>query len=161
MESEVLHTEDRAVQIVLNASQASRTQSNRFISEYFGSGVQHIAFEAEDIFTAVEAMRNAGLGLLEIPDNYYDDLEARFDLDDALAARLRSLNILYDEDDGGRYFQVYTSLIADRFFFEVVSREAYRGRSSTRPSGSPLSPVSPRRAACRAGSPCQRIRFPA
>jgi 4-hydroxyphenylpyruvate dioxygenase len=135
VESEVLHTADRAVQIVLNASQARRTQSNRFIAEYFGSGVQHIAFEAADIFAAVGAMRAAGLALLEIPGNYYDDLEARFDLDDDLAARLRALNILYDEDEAGRYFQVYTHLLADRFFFEVVAREGYGGM------GAPNAPI--------------------
>ncbi len=135
VESEVLHTEDRSVQIVLNASQASRTQSNRFIAEYFGSGVQHIAFETPDIFAAVEAMRSEGLDLLEIPDNYYDDLEARFDLDDELAGQLRALNILYDEDEAGRYFQVYTGLIADRFFFEVVSRARYLG------FGAPNAPI--------------------
>lgn len=135
VESEVLCAPDRSLQIVLNASQARPTQSNRFISEYFGSGVQHIAFETADIFVTVDAMRAAGVDLLEIPGNYHDDLEARFDLDDALADRLRALNILYDEDESGRYFQVYTPVISDRFFFEVVSRQAYLG------FGAPNAPI--------------------
>ncbi len=135
VESEVLRTRDGALQIVLNASQARHTQSNRFISEYFGSGVQHIAFMTRDIFATVEAMRATGMGLLEIPGNYYDDLEARFDLDDALLERMRALHVLYDEDENGRYFQVYTPVMSDRFFFEVVARDDYGG------FGAPNAPI--------------------
>jgi 4-hydroxyphenylpyruvate dioxygenase len=123
------------VQIALNSSQSRQTQSSRFIDEFFGAGVQHIAFEAGDIFAAVGRMREAGVDLLPIPENYYDDLEARFDLDPDLADRLRGLNILYDEDEHGRYFQVYTRVFADRFFFEIVAREGYRG------FGAPNAPI--------------------
>ena len=72
-------------------------------------------------------MQAAGVELLPIPENYYDDLEARFDLDPDLTDRLRRLNILYDEDEHGRYFQLYTAVFAERFFFEIVSRDGYRG----------------------------------
>ncbi len=127
VESEVLRAPDRAVRIVLNSSSSRQTQPNRFISEYFGSGVQHIAFETDDIFAAVSEMRGRGLAQLEIPANYYDDLDARFDLDSELLQAMQALNILYDEDEGGRYFQVYTPVFADRFFFEIVARERYDG----------------------------------
>jgi len=127
VESEVMQSPGRTVQIALNSSQARQTQSSRFINEFFGAGVQHIAFATDDIFAAAEQMRADGLDLLPIPENYYDDLEARFDLDAELADRLRTLNILYDEDENGRYFQVYTRVFADRFFFEFVSRDGYQG----------------------------------
>jgi 4-hydroxyphenylpyruvate dioxygenase len=139
VESQVLHSPEdnghRAVQIALNSSQARQTQSSRFINEFFGAGVQHVAFAAADIFAAVERMRAGGVALLPIPDNYHDDLEARFDLDPELADRLRALDILYDEDEHGRYFQVYTRVFADRFFFEIVAREGYRG------FGAPNAPI--------------------
>ncbi len=135
VESQVLFSPNRAVQIALNSSQARQTQSNRFINEFFGAGVQHIAFAADDIFAAVERMRAAGVGLLPIPENYYDDLEARFDLDPETAANLRAFGVLYDEDASGRYFQVYTQVIAERFFFEVVSRDGYAG------FGAPNAPI--------------------
>lgn len=135
VESQVLYAPDRSVQIALNSSHSQQTQSGRFISEYFGAGVQHIAFATGDIFAAVEAMRAAGVELLPIPENYYDDLEARFGLDPALADRLRALSILYDEDEHGRYFQVYTRVFADRFFFEIVAREGYLG------FGAPNAPI--------------------
>ena len=72
-------------------------------------------------------MRAAGVELLPIPENCYDDLEARLPLDSELSERLLALNILYDEDEHGRYFQVYTRVFADRFFFEIVAREGYLG----------------------------------
>ena len=131
----MLQTADRSVRFTLNASQSRQTQSGRFIDELFGAGVQHVAFASTDIFATVERMRAAGVDLLPIPDNYYDDLEARFDLDDEVLDRLRTLNILYDEDDHGRYFQVYTRVFAERFFFEIVERRDYDG------FGAPNAPI--------------------
>ncbi len=127
VESQVLQTADRSVRFTLNASQSRQTQSGRFIDELFGAGVQHVAFASTDIFATVERMRAAGVDLLPIPENYYDDLEARFDLDADVLDRLRALSILYDEDDHGRYFQVYTRVFAERFFFEIVQRHDYDG----------------------------------
>jgi 4-hydroxyphenylpyruvate dioxygenase len=127
VESQVLFSPGRAVQVVLNAAQGRQTQSSRFIDEFFGAGVQHVAFATDDIFATVESMRAAGLELLPIPANYHDDIEARFGLDHELAARLRALGVMYDEDEDGRYFQVYTRVVAERFFFEIVQRDGYTG----------------------------------
>lgn len=135
VESQVMQSADRGVRIVLNSSQSRQTQSGRFLDEYFGAGVQHVAFATRDIFATVAAMREAGVEALPIPDNYYDDLEARFDLDPELADRLRALHVLYDEDENGRYFQVYTRVFADRFFFEIVERDRYSG------FGAPNAPI--------------------
>ena len=56
----------------------------RFVQNYFGAGVQHIAFAMPDIFAAAQHARDAGLPMLEIGPNYYEDIEARFGLDPAL-----------------------------------------------------------------------------
>ena len=45
-----------------------------------------------------------GLDALAVSPNYYEDLGARFGLEDAFVARLRDARILYDEDMNGRYF---------------------------------------------------------
>ncbi len=135
VESQVVRSANHSVQIALNSSQSRQTQSSRFIDEYFGAGVQHIAFGTADIFDTVARMRKNGVAFLPIPENYYDDLEARFDISDDLAARLREHHVLYDEDEHGRYFQVYTRVFADRFFFEIVCRDGYRGY------GAPNAPI--------------------
>jgi 4-hydroxyphenylpyruvate dioxygenase len=122
-----------ALRLVLNASQSARTQSSRFLDEAFGSGVQHIAFATSDIFATVERLKANGVVLLEIPENYYDDLEAKTDLTDADIARLRTHDVLYERDAaGGEYLQIYTETFDDRFFFEIVERRgAYRGYGAT------------------------------
>ena len=127
VKSQVVQAADGAVRIILNASQSSRTQSSRFLSELFGSGVQHIAFQTDDILATVEKLRQNGVPLLDIPENYYDDLEARTGLSGNELDRLKSLNILYDCDGTSEYFQIYTHTFEDRFFFEVVQRRNYTG----------------------------------
>jgi 4-hydroxyphenylpyruvate dioxygenase len=127
VKSQVVQSPDGAVRIILNASQSTRTQSSRFLSELFGSGVQHIAFQTEDIFATVAKLRDNGVPLLRIPENYYDDLEARTGLGGDELDRLKSLDILYDREGNSEYFQVYTHAFEDRFFFEIVQRRDYTG----------------------------------
>lgn len=127
VKSQVVQSADGALRIVLNASQSSRTQSSRFLSEAFGSGVQHIAFATDDIFKTAAAFKASGVALLPIPENYYDDLEAKIDLDPALLQKLQSHNVLYDRDGTGEFFQMYTQTFDERFFFEIVERRAYTG----------------------------------
>jgi 4-hydroxyphenylpyruvate dioxygenase len=127
VKSQVVQSPDGAMRIILNASQSTRTQSSRFLSELFGSGVQHIAFQTDDIFATVAKLRANGVPLLRIPENYYDDLEARTSLSGDELDRLKSLDILYDRDGDSEYFQVYTHAFEDRFFFEIVQRRDYTG----------------------------------
>ncbi len=129
--SQVVQTTDGALRIVLNASQSSRTLSSRFVTEFFGSGVQHIAFSTSDIHATVARLRANGVDLLPIPENYYDDLEAKWDLPAAELDRLRAGNILYDRDGSTEYFQIYTPNIEEKFFFEIVERRGYTGFGAT------------------------------
>ncbi len=127
VKSQVVQSADGAVRIVLNASQSTRTQSSRFLSEAFGSGVQHIAFATDDIFKTAAAFKDSGVALLPIPENYYDDLEAKIEIDPAFLARLQTHNVLYDRDGQGEYYQMYTQTFDERFFFEIVQRTNYAG----------------------------------
>jgi 4-hydroxyphenylpyruvate dioxygenase len=123
----VIQNANRSLSLVLNGSQSQHTASARFLSEFFGSGVQHIAFLTADIFATAKAIKAAGLETLPIPENYYDDLEARFALPDALLADLKALGILYDRDSDGEFYQIFTKTFDDRFFFEIVDRRGYLG----------------------------------
>ena len=125
--SQVVETADGALRLVLNASQSQHTLASRFLSDLFGSGVQHIAFATDDIFATVERLQASGLDLLPIPDNYYDDLEVRIDLPAGALERLRANNVLYDRQGTGEYFQAYTRDFEGGFFFEIVQRRAYAG----------------------------------
>jgi 4-hydroxyphenylpyruvate dioxygenase len=125
--SQAVESPGRGVRFTLNGSMAANALSSRFIHHYFGAGVQHIAFATADVFAAATRARDAGLPMLEIGPNYYADIEARFGLDSALVARMAGLNILYDRDEAGEYFQFYSRAVAKRVFFEVVERRSYDG----------------------------------
>jgi 4-hydroxyphenylpyruvate dioxygenase len=128
VKSQVIQSPRGALRLVLNASQSTRTLSSRFLNEAFGSGVQHIAFTTADIFATVRHLRANGVGLLAIPENYYDDLETKTELSLAEIERLKSHGILYERDEAGEFLQVYSTTFDDRFFFEIVERRAgYQG----------------------------------
>jgi 4-hydroxyphenylpyruvate dioxygenase len=126
--SQVIQSDTGSLRIILNASQSQRTQSSRFLTEVFGSGVQHIAFATTDLVATAARLRDNGVRLLPIPENYYNDLEAKTDLPPARIATLKQHNILYDQDGVGEYLQVYTDAFEHRFFFEIVERRrGYNG----------------------------------
>jgi 4-hydroxyphenylpyruvate dioxygenase len=121
--SRALASADRSVRFPLTFSDSPRTAVARSLSTFAGAGVHHIAFDTPDIFAAVDALRASGVALLPIPDNYYDDLIARFGLSDERVDELRCRHILYDRSaEGGEFFHVYTQFFRGRFFFEVVQR---------------------------------------
>ncbi|MBA4799534.1 MAG: sugar phosphate isomerase/epimerase and 4-hydroxyphenylpyruvate domain-containing protein [Rhizobiales bacterium] len=125
--SQVVESPDGRLRITLNGAENRNTLAGRFIAETFGSGIQHIAFETEDIFATAAVLADKGFQSLVISPNYYDDIEARFGLDPALVERMKSANILYDRDDTGEYFQLYSPTYGEGFFFEIVERRGYRG----------------------------------
>jgi 4-hydroxyphenylpyruvate dioxygenase len=133
--SQVVETPDGAFRLVLNASQSRQTLSSRFLNDLFGSGVQHIALATDDIFATIARLQAGGVALLPIPENYYDDLEARIDITEAALNRLRDNNILYDRHGNGEFFQAYTDNFDGGFFFEIVERRAYAG------FGAPNAPI--------------------
>lgn len=85
-------------------------------------GPQHVAFATEDIERTAAALAARGVPLIEVPENYYDDLAARYGLHDGDIDRLRSGRLLYERDGGGEFLHLYTEVIGSRVFFEVVQR---------------------------------------
>lgn len=88
---------------------------------------QHVAFATDDILTTAGTLASRGAPLLTVPDNYYDDLESRFEFDPELLAAMREYGILYDRDERGDYFHCHTELLGSRVFFEIVQRRGYTG----------------------------------
>ena len=126
--SQVIESDDRSLRLTLNGAENAKTVAGRFLSESFGSSVQHVAFATQDIFATAAALATRGFKALPISPNYYDDLEARFGLSLDLGRQLKALNILYDRDEHGEYFQLYSRTYGDGFFFEVVDRRnGYQG----------------------------------
>lgn len=127
IQSQVVHNADHTFQLAFNATDAKNTSSARFIERAKGSGVQHIALATADIFSCAQAIQNAGIKCIRIPQNYYPDLQVRFGLDENHCQKLAQFNILYDEDEQGVFYQLYTQPIDGRLFFEFVQRDNYQG----------------------------------
>jgi len=127
VKSRAMVSPGRNVRIPLNVSESTRTVTGRFVAAYAGSGVHHIAFRSDRIDPALEAIDRSRAAMLHVPDNYYDDVAARLDLDEALLARLQRLGLLYDRDAHGEFLHAYTKPFHDRFFFELVQRTGYLG----------------------------------
>jgi 4-hydroxyphenylpyruvate dioxygenase len=125
--SQAIENDAGTLRITLNGAENRRTLAGHFIAERFGSAVQHLAFATDDIFATAEALNGNGFTPLEISANYYDDLAARFDLEQAFVDRLQACHILYDRDEQGEYFQLYSPGFGEGFFFEIVERRGGYG----------------------------------
>ncbi|WP_157056159.1 bifunctional sugar phosphate isomerase/epimerase/4-hydroxyphenylpyruvate dioxygenase family protein [Candidatus Burkholderia verschuerenii] len=123
MHSRAVRSRDGSVRIALNASMDRYTAVSESLTTYRGSGLNHVAFSTPDIFDAIPRLEADGVRFLRIPRNYYDDLVARFGLDDELIDTMHEHNILYDRDErGGEFFHAYTEQLDQRFFLEVIER---------------------------------------
>ncbi len=122
--SQVMETSDAAVRLVLNL--APMTQQ---------APQEHIAFAVPDLVATARAARDRGLEFLQIPANYYEDLDARFHLDPQFLATLKDLNLLYDRDADGEFLHFYTATVGSVFFEMVERRGNYQGY------GAPNAPV--------------------
>ncbi|MFE4542845.1 bifunctional sugar phosphate isomerase/epimerase/4-hydroxyphenylpyruvate dioxygenase family protein [Arthrobacter sp. NPDC056727] len=127
--SQVMQTSDRDVRLVLNLAPLIQQEGAR------KSYQEHIAFAVDDLVATARAARDRGLAFLQIPENYYEDLAARFDLDPGLLATLRDLNLLYDRDADGEFLHFYTATVGSVFFEMVERRGNYDGY------GAPNAPV--------------------
>jgi 4-hydroxyphenylpyruvate dioxygenase len=120
IQSRNLRSANGGVRMAVNASFGPNSTTQRFLASRMGAGYQHFAFGCDDIFAFAEKVSPEIV--LRIPGTYYDVLALRFDLDANLIDTMRRLNILYDQDANGRYFQLYT-LDINGLFFEIVQRE--------------------------------------
>jgi 4-hydroxyphenylpyruvate dioxygenase len=141
--SQVMLTRDRGVRLVLNLAPLVQREAAADAPEVQGSGgtgqrrtyQEHIAFAVDDLVATARAAKARGLAFLQIPANYYEDLDARFDLDPAFLATLRDLNLLYDRDADGEFLHFYTATVGSVFFEMVERRGSYDGY------GAPNAPV--------------------
>ena len=111
------------------ATGRGKSQIEEYLDFYRGSGVQHIAIATDDLVETVTEASKRGMGLMSVPDTYYDELPDRIPgLDDDLD-ELRGLNILVDEDDGGTLLQIFTTMMQDRptVFYEFIERRGALG----------------------------------
>lgn len=121
VQSQVMSSGDASVRVVLNVNPRAGGDAPS------ASRPEHLALACDDIAIAARAARDAGLVLLPIPQNYYDDLQARFGLDEKTVAQLRELTLFYDRDEHGEFLHFYTETIGELYLEVLERRGDYRG----------------------------------
>ena len=129
--SKVVWDGDGKIKLPINepAEGRKKSQIEEYL-EYYGSpGVQHIAMTTEDIVATVEAMHDAGIEFLRVPDTYYEEAKQRVPEIAAQIADLQRNGVLVDKDEEGYLLQIFTKPVQDRptVFYEVIERHGSRG----------------------------------
>ncbi|GAA4710525.1 4-hydroxyphenylpyruvate dioxygenase [Promicromonospora umidemergens] len=106
-------------QVMRSASGAVRVSLN--VAPVGVSHPEHIALACTDVVEVARRARDRGLRPVPVPDNYYDDLRARFGLDEATLSLLREHQLMYDRSAAGEFWHFYTPRVG-RVCFEVVQR---------------------------------------
>lgn len=106
-----------------------KSQIEEYLDYYRAPGVQHVALATPDIVTAVRALRERGVRLLDVPAAYYDEARRRLEGIDLPWDELAPLGILVDREAGGYLLQIFTEPVTHRptVFFEVIQRCGARG----------------------------------
>ncbi|MDO8389038.1 MAG: 4-hydroxyphenylpyruvate dioxygenase [Actinomycetota bacterium] len=129
--SKVVADGRRVLKFPLNepAVARKRSQIDEYLDFYDGPGVQHIAFNVDDIVGAVDSMRAAGVEFLNTPDSYYDSLASWVGPLHIDVSELRARGILADRDENGYLLQIFTKPVQDRptVFFELIERHGSEG----------------------------------
>jgi 4-hydroxyphenylpyruvate dioxygenase len=129
--SKVVWDGEGVIRLPINepATGQHKSQIEEYLDFYGGAGVQHLAISTPDLVATVTAGRERGLGLMSVPDTYYDDVTERVPDLDVDVETIQRLNILVDQDDGGHLLQIFTRMMQDRptFFFEFIERRGAVG----------------------------------
>ncbi|GAA4874196.1 sugar phosphate isomerase/epimerase and 4-hydroxyphenylpyruvate domain-containing protein [Actinomycetospora straminea] len=83
---------------------------------------QSLALAVDDVLAVARAATAAGVRLVDVGPNHYDDLVARGWVDEETAAELRAHRVLVDRDEHGEYRHVVTEVLGGRVFVEAVQR---------------------------------------
>lgn len=130
LRSIVMTNYEETIKMPINepAKAKKKSQIEEYVQYNGGAGVQHIALNTSDIFTAVRNLRARGMHFLTIPDTYYELLRknlacSKVNVKEDLKI-LQDLQILVDFDENGYLLQIFSKNMQDRptLFIEVIQR---------------------------------------
>jgi 4-hydroxyphenylpyruvate dioxygenase len=119
------------IRIPINESSDDKSQIEEYLNAYNGEGIQHIALGCQDIYDAVEKLKQRGVEFLsDVPDTYYEMLAKRLPDHGEDLERLKLNKILVDgapTKDGGILLQIFTKTVIGPIFFELIQRKGDEG----------------------------------
>jgi 4-hydroxyphenylpyruvate dioxygenase len=102
-------------------------QIQEYLDKYRGEGIQHIALGARDLLHTVEALRAAGVTLLDTMDTYYELVDKRIPGHGENVAELKRHKVLIDGKAGELLLQIFSENQLGPIFFEFIQRKGDQG----------------------------------
>ncbi|MEO0948904.1 MAG: VOC family protein [Cyanobacteria bacterium J06641_5] len=128
--SQVLVHPDGGLRLPVNAPTSANSQIQEFLDCNRGPGVQHVALATPEILRVVRQLRRSGVAFLEVSEQYYDRLAARYpNLSASEREDLRAARVLVDCPSARSHLlQIFTQPLFAQptFFLELIER---RGRA--------------------------------
>ncbi|HTR83349.1 MAG TPA: 4-hydroxyphenylpyruvate dioxygenase [Reyranella sp.] len=118
------------IRIPINESSDDKSQIQEYLSAYHGEGIQHIALGTGDIYDAVEALKQRDVPFQDVPDTYYEQVDARLPGHGENLQRMSADRILIDgapTKGGGLLLQIFTQTVIGPIFFEIIQRRGNEG----------------------------------
>ncbi len=132
--SKAMTAPDGLIRIPLNEeSGKGGGQIEEFLMQFNGEGIQHIALLSDDLLASVDALRQAGVGLMTAPPaTYYQMLDERLPGHGENPAALQKRGILLDgSTEGGQtrlLLQIFSQpQFGGPVFFEFIQRKGDQG----------------------------------
>lgn len=136
LKSTVMASENEVVKMPVNepAIGLRKSQIEEFVDFNDGPGIQHIAIRVTNIIDTIKKMREMGTQFIEVPDEYYVNLEKKLKsskhpkIKETMKS-IKKYGILVDFDEKGYLLQLFTKPIFERptFFFEIIQRYHHDG----------------------------------
>lgn len=121
--NQVMRSRNGVVRLLLSAAPEDGEQGDFLNAAY----PEHIAIHTTDIVAMAQRARHRGLEFLPVPENYFEDLQARFNLAPEFLDTLRENNLLYDRDEDGEFLHFYTGTLGTLFIEVVERRGGFQG----------------------------------
>jgi len=118
------------IRIPINEPSDDKSQIQEYLEAYRGEGIQHIALASNDIYATVETLGKNGIRFMDVPDTYYEEVDARVPGHTEALERLRENKILIDGAPGknqGLLLQIFTETVIGPIFFEIIQRKGNDG----------------------------------
>lgn len=131
--SKAMSAPDGLIRIPLNEEASETTgQIEEFLMAYNGEGIQHIAFESEDIVASWDKLKARGVPFMTAPpDTYYEMLNERLPGHGEPVDQLQPRGILLDgSTEGGDarlLLQIFSDTLIGPVFFEFIQRKRDEG----------------------------------
>ncbi|NVK21775.1 MAG: 4-hydroxyphenylpyruvate dioxygenase [Kangiellaceae bacterium] len=126
--SYALRSPDGSFCIPINEGKGDdKNQIDEYLREYNGPGVQHIAFETNDILSSLDQLDRKVIDTLDIHEDYYKTVFDRVPNVQEDHQRIEDHQVLVDGDDNSYLLQIFTKNLFGPIFIEIIQRANNQG----------------------------------